>query len=133
MNEQAIADRLQSLVPKPDVAPIVTEVVQKAAAEVLAKPTDQSSDLAAIKLLDFFDVPTDLRADRETLDQLKLIHYWAANKAGSTDSVDVMTAIRQLEGQLGLTFRNDEKLRAMYRYIKLDNERRRVEKEMALV
>lgn len=132
MDEAAIAARLQLNLPKPEVAPDIERVVKEVQAERIAKPTDLYNDLSAMKLLDYFAVSKELRNDQETLDQLRYIHEWAAEQVGD-DSVDVMTSIRELEGRLGLTFRQDEKLQAIYRWIKLDNQRRKTEKEMALI
>lgn len=136
MNEAAIVSMLQAKMVKPEgnapeVAPIVSEVVQDA--ERLSKDIKQPNDVAALKLLDFFQIDGMERKDRETLDKLNKIYDWAQQQAGTDDSVDVMTVIRELEGRLGLTFRKADKLEAIYRHMKLDAERRRIEKEMNLV
>lgn len=134
MNEAAIVSMLQTRMVKPEgkapeVAPLVQEVVKEA--ERVSKDVQRPNDVAALKLLDFFQVDGMERKDREILDKLNKIYDWASQKAGE-DSVDVMLHLRQLEGQLGLTFRKGDKLEAIYRYMKLDAERRRIEKEMNL-
>lgn len=139
MNEEQIVASLAKNIPrepllqKPDEpSKIVQEVVKQAEPRVV-KPNEYPNDLAAMKLLDFFEVDPGLRKDRTLLDKLNYIYAWAAEQTKSDDSVDVMTKIRDLEGRLGLIFRKTEKLDSIYRWIKLDKERRRVEKEMALV
>lgn len=128
-----VAQRIPREAPAQDQpAPAVQEALKKAE-QTIEKPTNYNNDVAALRLLDYFQVPSNQRRDREVLDRLNLIYKWAEEQAKSADSVDVMTRIRELEGRLGLTFRNDEKLNSIYRWIKLDNERRRVEKEMALI
>lgn len=128
-----VAQRIPQEAPAKDQpAPAVQEAL-KQAEQTIEKPTNYNNDVAALRLLDYFQVPVNQRRDREVLDRLNLIYKWAEEQAKSTDSVDVMTRLRELEGRLGLTFRNDEKLNSLYRWVKLDNERRRVEKEMALV
>lgn len=80
MDEQAIVDQLKVNIPKPEVAPAIVEATKLAANEAIAKPTELHNDLAALKLLDYFAVPRELRNDRKTLDQLSFIHEWASGK-----------------------------------------------------
>lgn len=130
MNEEAIAAYLaEKARPQvaPEVAPIVEEVVKDA-----NTPVEGPNTLGGLKLMEFFNVPQELRTDQSLLERLNYLHQWAATDIKSEDSIDIMTRLRSLEGQLGLAFR-ENKLEAMYRWVKLDQERRRVEKEMALL
>lgn len=61
------------------------------------------------------------------------MYEWVSGRIKSDDSSDIMLHLRQLEGMLGLTFRTGEKFETLYRYLKLDNERRSIEKEIQLV
>ncbi len=135
MNKEAqVAAEVAKNIPNagPDKpAPIVNEVL-KSSAETLIKPNSYSNDVAALRLMDHFEVPMHERKDRAMLDKLNYIYAWAGEQSKSDDSVDVMTALRDLEGRLGLTFR-DKKVESLYRWIRLDKERRRIEKEQALV
>lgn len=139
MSEEQIVASLAAKMPKepllqrPDEpSKIVNEVIAQAEPTV-AKPNGYPNELAAMRLLDFFEVEQGLRKDRSVLDKLDFIFSWGSEQAKSDDAVDVMTKIRELEQRLGLAFRGDSKLESIYRWIKLDKERRRVEKEMALV
>lgn len=137
MNEEQIVASLAKKIPrepllqKPDEPSKIVQEAVKEAEPTVKKPNEYPNDLAAMKLLDFFEVPVGLRRDRETLDQLNYIYEWASDK--SEDSVDVMQKIRDLEQRLGLVFRTKDKLTSIYRWIKLDNQRRSLEKEMALI
>lgn len=139
MNEEQIVASLAKKIPRepllqrPDEpSKIVNEVVSQAEPTV-AKQSSFPNDLAAMRLLDFFEVERGLQKDRTVLDKLNTIYTWASEQVKSDDSVDVMTKIRDLESRLGLSFRKTDKMDSIYRWIKLDKERRRVEKEMALV
>lgn len=128
-----VAQRIPKEAPATDQpAPAVQEAL-KQAHQTIEKPTNYNTDIAALRLLDYFTVPVEMRRDREVLDKLNAIYDWGAEQAKSDDSVDVMTRIKELEGRLGLTFRDDKKLDSLYQWIKLDKERRRVEKEMSLI
>lgn len=139
MNEEQIVASLAAKMPKepllqrPDEPSKIVQEVIKQAEPSVAKPNSYPNDLAAMKLLDFFEVPRVQRADRSVLDQLNFIYEWGSEAANSEDSVDIMTKIRDLESRLGLIFRKADKLESIYRWVRLDKERRRVEKEMALI
>lgn len=89
--------------------------------------------LLLYRLADFFSVGQGDREDGDIQARMLAIFDWAKQKTGSDDHLVGMEAIRQLETQLGLTFRNDEKLNSLYRWIKLDRQRQQVEREMSLV
>jgi len=131
--EAQIAARLAKNIPGsgPEKPVVVQAEPTKTPAETLVKPANYDNDVAALRLMDQYEVPMDQRKDRELLDRLNYIYAWAAEKVKSDDSVDVMTHLRDLETRLGLQFR-ENKIDALYRWIKLDNERRRIEKEQAL-
>lgn len=139
MNEEKIVASLAQKIPKepllqrPDEPSKIVQEVVKQAEPTVAKPNSYPNDLAAMKLLDFFEIETGMRRDPDTLDKLNYIYGWASEQAKSEDTVDIMTKIRELEQRLGLVFRAKEKLNSLYRWIKLDKQRRLVEKEMALV
>lgn len=124
-----VAKRIPNSGPEKLTAPV--QEPTKTPAETLVKPVDYSNDVAALRLMDQYEVPMNQRKDRELLDRLNYIYAWAAEKVKSDDSVDVMTHLRDLETRLGVQFR-ENKIDALYRWIKLDNERRRIEKEQAL-
>lgn len=131
--EAQIAAEVAKRIPNagPEKAPVVKDEPFKSPAETLVKPSDYDNDVAALRLLDVFEVPMTQRRDRELLDKLNYIYAWAAEKNKSDDSVDVMTYLRDLEGRLGTSLRGD-RIDSLYRWIKLDNERRRIEKEQTL-
>lgn len=138
MNEDQIVASLAQKIPrepllqKPDEpSKIVQEVVKQEPS--LTKPTNYHDELSAMKLMDFFTIDVHSRRDPEVMDKLNYIYGWGAEQAKSSDSIDVMTKLRELEQRLGLVFRTGNKFESIYRWIKLDKQRRLVEKEMALV
>ena len=68
-------------------APIVNEVL-KSSAETLVKPNSYSNDVAALRLMDHFEVPMHERKDRAMLDKLNYLYAWAGDKSKSDDNVD---------------------------------------------
>jgi hypothetical protein len=133
VQEAEIAARLARNIPKEreDNPPSIKDDPSKAPSEILVKPRNYDNDIAALRLLDYFEIPVAQRKDREILDKLNYIYSWASEKVKSDDSVDIMTHIRDLEGRLGIMFK-ENKLDSLYRWIKLDTERRRIEKEQQL-
>jgi hypothetical protein len=131
--EAQIVQRLAQRIPsaKPEKPQVIKPEPSKAPSEILVKPRNYDNDIAALRLLDYFEIPVAQRKDREILDKLNYIYSWASEKVKSDDSVDIMTHIRDLEGRLGIMFK-ENKLDSLYRWIKLDTERRRIEKELQL-
>jgi hypothetical protein len=136
VNETEIASALKVTLAAPRLAEAPSApapVETKIAAEELVKPTHYPDELSSYKLMDHFDLSREDRMITATKDQVAAIWQWGSKEAGSADSLDVLSKIRELEQRLGLTFREDDKLHALYRWIKLDTQRRYIEKEMALV
>lgn len=124
-----IAKRVKPAEPmKPEVAPIVNELAKQ-----MASPLPGIDTLNSLRLTDFFAIPQEDILLQDMQDKLGFIYNWAAGETGSDDSIDVLTKLRELEGHLGLTFRTGDKLEGIYRWIKLDGQRRRIEKEMGLI
>lgn len=136
MNESQIAETLQAKLradkPAPTLPPDKVEPEAPRVDVNIPKPVTPDP-LATYRLLDYFDVPTHDRDDPNVSEKITAIYKWATERTGSPDQLDAMEAIRQLESKLGLTFRNDEKLGSLYQWVLLDNQRRRIEKEMQYV
>jgi hypothetical protein len=131
VDEAAIASSLATkLKPAETTGPAPEPAV---AADPIDAPKPHKQDpLIMYRMLDFFNVPQVERDDLKTHAQLNLIFEWGREQAGNDDQLAAMEAIRSLEQRLGLTFRDDDKLASLYRWIRLDNDRRRIERQMAL-
>jgi hypothetical protein len=114
-----------------ETATPLVEEPKKISSEILSKPNKYENDIAAYRLMDYFEVPMSDRKDRTTTDKLNYIYQWAIDMNNSDDNVDVMSYIREQENRLGISLK-ENKLNSLYQWIKLDKERRRVEKEMSL-
>jgi hypothetical protein len=136
MNETQIAATLQAKLKAdrtaPEQPPAKVESEPPRTDVNTPKPTTPDP-LATYRLLDYFNVPNHDRDDPNVGEKITAIYKWATERTGTADQLDAMEAIRQLESRLGLTFRNDEKLGSLYQWILLDNQRRRIEKEMQYV
>ncbi len=136
MNEAQIAAKLQANIPRPEPQQSheIDRVVKEAnPANELLKSADMPNELSAHRLMNFFNVPTHLRDDRGMLDKLSAIYRWTASTLDKPEMVDVMAKLRRIERKLGLTYRQDEKVEGLYRYLKLDHQRRTLRKEMELI
>lgn len=119
---------------KPDRVPLTETTPEKAEAphepDVFAEATSHMDDLDFHRVADWFDIAYPDRADAKLSEQITELRKWAKEKTGSDDRVDQMTAIRELKKGLGLTIKGEELVKKLYRYIRLDSDRKRIEKEM---
>lgn len=122
MDEAAVAAQVAQVLPQS--APVITGPSNKDEVQ------DITQLLLSRDLLDFFAVSKDQEYGVE--EKLsKMLGY--LQEQGITDRLDVMRKLRDLEIMLGLTHRFDEKLTGLYRYLKLDSQRRRIEQEMGTI
>lgn len=121
MNESAIAAQVATNMPTVEQGPppVLKDVVDQ-----------QRTTELEHELMDFFKVGRTEEEDAK--EPVRKIVGWLVTQTGSEDRLDVLTALRELEGRLGLTYR-EGKLASIYNYLKLDNQRRQIEREMALV
>lgn len=137
MNEATIVQTLSKNIPRSeplpapdakgelDMAPVI-----KTALDEAIKPTNNT--LGGMRLMDYFSVPGEMQKDPTTLEKLQYIFSWASTATGSEEPSDVIMHIRQMEAMLGTTYRED-KLEAIWRWLKLDEERRRIDKAQSII
>lgn len=130
MDEQAIAERLKQNIPKPEPDSTTPRVDD-------ANPKDRgyTADVGDVpemyKMYDFFGVETNYRTS-ENERKIAEVFRWAADKAQSTDYLEVAKVITQYEQSMGGSTIGS-RLERMYRYIKLDAQINRLKAEQAWI
>lgn len=79
------------------------------------------------------------RYDKKTAKKIEELYIWGKRKTGSEDPLDIMIAVKQLNRDLGITFRGKKLVDHLWGYtqldtktISLDEAREKVEKEKSL-
>lgn len=78
--------------------------------------------------------------DRRLGKKLEELYVWAKKRTGSEDDLDIYTAVKQLQMDLGYTERGESLIHRLWQYIQLDSktleldrEKQRVEQEKELL
>lgn len=129
MDENEIQEQLKKNIPKeePDTT---TRVVDEGSKELHTPNVDLGDDMLVYKLYDFFRVDPADRSDPVLANQVSTIYRWADERAGG-DYIKLMEEISWLKGRLGLWHKEDA-LGEMYRFVRLDRQRKEIETEMNL-
>lgn len=131
MDEATIRQNLQSTVPTttpavervPDTTPLEGDPAFQSAVEL-------GDSIHTQRFMDYYNIPAGSRYSPETAQHVQTIMQWAAKTSGSNDIVDIMRVISEQESSLGIRFRDDRFFK-MYKYVRLDSERRRIATEMS--
>jgi hypothetical protein len=127
-SEAVVAARLSENVPKEPAPAVAT--VQPAQSETgdsgyaSEMPFDE---ITRYRLLERFKVPQNYWSDPQINSKIVFIYQWASDISQSTDYMDVMAYLRRAEGMLGGA---NNGIEGLYRYAKLDTQRRKIEREM---
>ena len=62
-------------------------------------------------------------------DKIQAIHEWAKEKAQSKDILDVLLELKALERELGTHSDLEKRVNNVYRWIRLDQDEKRIQKE----
>lgn len=129
MNETEIAERLKQNIPKPEPDSTTPRVDD-------ANPNPgYTADIGDVpemyKMYDFFGVETNYRTS-ENERKISEVFRWAADKAQSTDYLEVAKVITQYEQTMGGSTIGS-RLERMHRYIKLDAQISRLKQEQAWI
>ena len=66
-------------------------------------------------------------------DKLQAIQKWAQEKAQSKDMLDVLLELKALERELGTHADLEKRVNNVYRWIRLDQDEKRIQKEKAVL
>lgn len=130
MDETAIADKLRASIHKEEerIAPPKMETAEEFDASGL-----YASDIDAFELIQHFKLPRLAYSDRSVVDRLNSIYGMVSAELGTKDSADVRLYIRKVEQKLGVTHRDDDKIAAIYQYLKLHRQKKQIDKELKLI
>jgi len=90
-------------------------------------------DLEYHRVADFFDIDYEDRKDPKIYEKLDFLREWAKIRSKSEERIDQLTALDSVRKGLGWQFKGKELVTRLHRYARLDQDRQRIEKEMALL
>ena len=75
----------------------------------------------------------DIAEYSQLKNRISLIRDWAKQNANSEDNTDVLWAVRTLENRLGTPPAGEKRINHLYKWIRLDQDRQRIEKEQKIL
>ena len=66
-------------------------------------------------------------------EKLITVLEWAKEKSGSKDIIDALVELKSLERELGTSADLTKRINTVYRWVRLDQDERRIQKEKGLV
>jgi len=126
--EDKIVAQLRENIPKPQ-EPVAPEAPKPAVDEQSSMVQDAVSELTLLKLGTELGV---VYPDTRTTEQLKFIHEQMVSVSSDTSYESILETVRDYLTRLGLRF-NEERLGKLYLWLKLNQERMAIEREMANV
>jgi hypothetical protein len=85
------------------------------------------------RVADFMEVTYDERKDEKLAQKIGYLYDWAKETTGSDDRIKRLEAIKGLQKRLGIWQTGKETIKKLYQYTRLDQDRKRIEKEMGLI
>jgi len=126
VDEKDIAARLQGNIPKP-AEPTAPEPPKPATDEQSSMVQNAVSELTLLKLGTELGV---VYHDTRATEQLKFIHEQMVGVSADTSYESILETVKDYLTRLGLRF-NEERLGKLYMWLKLNQERMAIEREMA--
>ena len=98
-------------------------------------PTSFMDNMDYHRVCDHFDIEYKDRSDTDFANKLSFVADWGFEKSKSTDRIDMLEAIKGLRNMLGLSpvLTGRELVKSLYKYIRLDSQRIKLEQEMNLL
>ncbi len=123
-------------VPLTPKQPKETLVVSNNAVQVSTPFKDSLNYLDSIeyhRTADFFNLSMDDRQDSRVAQHIDYLMEWAREATGSNDRVDDLLKIKSLIKGLGYQMVGKDLIDRLYRWTRLDADRKRIEKKMEVV
>lgn len=124
----------------------LTEVVDKpkpvSKAENIAAQKESVKESGPASFMDFvdyhracdhFDIKYDERNNQHLAEKISYLMDWAKDRTKSDDRVDKLAAIKNIASSLGLSVMGKELVTKLYQWVRLDQDRLRIEKEQSLI
>jgi len=90
-------------------------------------------DIEYHRTADFFGLSMEDRRDSKIADKLSFLDEWAGNETKSKDRVDKLLKIKSLIKGLGWSMQGKDLIKRLYVWVRLDNDRKRIEKQQELI
>jgi hypothetical protein len=97
------------------------------------KTTDYMDDVEYHRVAEFLEVNNEERKDFKLAEKIGYLYDWAKQETGSDDRIKRLEAIKGLQKRLGIWQTGKETIKKLYQYTRLDQDRKRIEKEMGLI
>ena len=94
------------------------------------KVSSYMDDLSYHNMAEFFELSFDKRDNIHIAEKISFLADWAKEKTGSDDQLDQKMAIKTVIKGLGLPMVGTELIEKLYRWTRLDQNKKRIEKEM---
>lgn len=120
MNEDAIAAQVAQNIQKEEhiPAPVAPEEPQPSAFE---SNVELNNPAISLQLVDYFSVGRIDRFNEETQRQLRAVYRWAAEQLQSTELDKILPLIRQVEMEIGSSFKED-RLARLAKWVNLQKQ-----------
>lgn len=125
----------------PDRVPLVEDnvplVEDKPAKEVKPKVQDEAltymDDIEYHRVADHFNVDYETRKSPDMAQKLSYLYDWAGDETKGGDRLSRLEALKSLSDRLGLQIVGKELILKLYQYTRLASDKKRIEREMALI
>lgn len=107
--------------------------IQTEPSKIESRSDGYMEDVDYHRMADFLEISYDDRKDRTMAERLSYLTDWAKELTGSDDRMQIMTAIKDLKSRLGIQIEGKEAIKKLYQWTRLDQNRKRIEKEMELI
>jgi hypothetical protein len=85
------------------------------------------------RVAEFLGVDYTERQDPVLAEKIDFIYKWGQTEAGSEDRLKSLVAIQNLIKGLGITDKGKNMVKKVYKWMRLDTSRKRIEQEMSLL
>lgn len=120
----------------------IAEAVEKVTKEENAKAQTQPSNKETMgvaenieyhRVADFMEIDYNERQDPELAKKIDYVYKWGQTESGSEDRLQALLAIKNAIKGLGMTEKGKDMITKLYKWMRLDSSRKRIEQEMQLV
>lgn len=126
-------DRVPLAIDKvPEPTPAENEAAQTEPAK-REPPLGFMDDLEYHRVADWFEISFEDRNDQNIAERLSFLYDWAKDVTNSDDRMERLAAIKNIKSSLGMNTKGKEALKKLYQWARLDQSRRKIEKEMELI
>jgi len=90
-------------------------------------------DIEYHRMADAFDISSDDRKDEDLANKLSLLTEWGEKTTGKKERIHTLLALKDLQKRIGFQEVGKEAVKKLYKWIRLDLDRQRIEKEMQVI